>query len=99
MDQSLLKELAQFKVLLKRTNGLSADISRLISDLAYGREILAAAEESDNDQLVLLAIELKDKLGMLPQPKPGVAAVQAAAVEGAGEDDGQEKKYIRGVRG
>ena len=97
MDQSLLKELAQFKVLLKRTNGLSADISKLIADPAYGREILAAAEESDNDQLVLLAIELKDKLGMLPQPKPGAATAPA---ETAGEEgEGQEKKYIRGVRG
>lgn len=97
MDQSLLKELAQFKVLLKRTNGMSADIAKLIAEPAYGREILTAAEESDNDQLVLLAIELKDKLGMLPQPKPG-ATPPAAEANGV-DAEGQEKKYIRGVRG
>ena len=97
MDQSLLKELAQFKVLMKRTSSVSVDISRLIAEPAYGNEILATAEESDNEQLVLMALELKDKLGLLPQPKAGAAP--APAKDDAEEAEGQQKKYIRGVRG
>jgi hypothetical protein len=94
MDQSLLKELAHFKVLLKKATQHSTDIERLITDREYGKQVLSMAEEADNEQLVVLALELKDKLGLLPQPgAPTLRAVESAPVQG------DEKKYVKGLRG
>lgn len=94
MDQSLLKELAHFKVLLKKATQHSTDIERLITDPAYGKQVLGMAEEADSEELVVLALELKDKLGLLPQPgAPAVKPVDAAPV------NGDEKKYVKGLRG
>ena len=46
VDQALLKTLAQFKILLKKEKGLSAEIEKMMHDAAYGRQMLAAAEDS-----------------------------------------------------
>lgn len=96
MDQSLLKELAQFKLLLKRATQHSADIERLITDPAYGKEVLSLAEESDNEQLVILALELKDRLGLLPQPGGSKSAAVAPA---AAPEPADTKKYVGSLRG
>jgi hypothetical protein len=95
MDQSLLKDLAQFKLLLKRATQQSADIERLISDPAYGKQVLGLAEESDNEQLVMLALELKDRLGLLPQVGNKGAAVKAETPA----EPTDTKKYVGNLRG
>ena len=94
MDQTLLKELAHFKVLLRKATQHSADIERLITDPAYGKQILSLAEEADSEDLVLLALELKDKLGLLPQP--GAAATKDVEPVAAPAD---ANKYVKGLRG
>ncbi len=94
MDQALLKELAQFKMLFKRTINQTVDIERLIADAPYGKDLLSLAEDSDNETLVLMALSLKDKLGLLPQPRV------AEATPAEGEADAKPNdKYVRGARG
>ena len=44
MDQALLRELAQFKMLFRRTTSQGVDIEKLIADNAYGKEILTVAD-------------------------------------------------------
>ena len=90
MDQALLKTLAQFKILLKKEKGLSADLEKMVHDAAYGRQMLAAAEDSTNEALVLSAITIRDKLGHF-----------AAAAKPAEEKDKDKKtdgKYLHGAR-
>ncbi len=94
MDQALLRELAQFKLLFKRITQKAVDIEKLISDLDYGRELLTQAENTDDETLVVMALDLKDKLGLLPQPRAAEVRPAEAAV-GAKQSD----KYIRGARG
>ena len=96
MDQALLKELAHFKLLLKKTASHSTDIEKLLSDKAYGKEVLSLAEESDNEELVLMALDLKDKLGLLPQPN---RAAELKAAEKADEEVKPQDKYKFGARG
>jgi hypothetical protein len=91
MDQELLKTLAHFKIMLKREKGMSVDLEKLLSDAAYGRQILIAAEESDNEALVLLALTLRDKLGhLVAAPAP-----QTEEEKNAAEPPG---KYKHGPR-
>ncbi|MBL8522456.1 MAG: hypothetical protein JNN20_02085 [Betaproteobacteria bacterium] len=96
MDQALLKELAHFKLLLKKTANHSTDIEKLLSDKAYAKQVLSLAEESDNEELIVMALDLKDKLGLLPQPGK---AVEAKPEEEASEEDKNKGKYVFGARG
>ena len=88
MDQALLKTLAQFKILLKKEKGLQADLEKMMQDGAYGRQLLAAAEDSSNETLVLAAITLRDKFGHFKEPK----------AEEEKKADAPDKKYLHGAR-
>jgi hypothetical protein len=75
MDQDLLKALAHFKILLKKVKGVQVDLEKLLRDAAYGRQIMALAEESENETLVFVALSIKDKLGHLNvAPAPAAPA-------------------------
>ena len=91
MDQALLKTLAQFKILLKKEKGLSADLEKMMHDAAYGRQMLAAAEDSANEALVLCSVTIRDKFGHF----------NAAAPKAADDKDNDKKvdgKYMHGAR-
>lgn len=90
MDQALLKTLAQFKILLKKEKGLSPDLEKMMSDPAYGRQMLAAAEESENEALVLCSVTIRDKFGHF-----NAAAPKPAAEKDKEKADG---KYMHGAR-
>ena len=98
MDQALLKQLAQFKMLLRKAANHSTDIEKLISDRVYAKQVLSLAEESDNEVLVLMSLELKDKLGLLPKPN---SAESKPAEERKKDDDDSSGtgKYVFGPRG
>lgn len=101
MNQQLIKELAHFKVVLKQTHAISADLAKLLSDRTYAADILGKAEESNNEDLVVLAIDLKAKLGLLPDA-PAMAPPAAAPVEAAApvkEEETPAAKYVFGTRG
>jgi len=88
VDQALLKTLAQFKILLKKEKGLSADLEKMMHDAAYGRQMLAAAEDSTNETLVLCAITIRDKLGHFGAAKPAEEK----------KEDAPAGKYMHGAR-
>jgi hypothetical protein len=97
MDNELLKKLAHLKILLKRNGGIAVDITQLIADPAYARDLLTKAEEIDSEEIVLLALDLKDKLGLLtPPPAASTAPAKAAADE---EKPKSAQKYVLGARG
>src|SRR3954462_13422968 len=84
MDQALLKTLAQFKILLKKEKGVSADLEKMMQDAAYGRQMLAVAEDSTNEALVLSAVPLRDKFGHF--------SAAAAAKPAEDKDKDKDKK-------
>jgi hypothetical protein len=90
VDQALLKTLAQFKILLKKEKGLTADLEKMMHDSAYGRQMLTAAEDSENETLVLAAITIRDKFGHFN------AANKPA--EEKKDDKKPEGKYMHGAR-
>lgn len=99
MEQELLKSLAHFKILFKKEKGVPADLEKMLSDPAYGRQLLAQAEESENETLVVLALAIKDKLGFLKvaaTPAPVPAPKAPAAEQKAATADA--KKYMYGPR-
>jgi hypothetical protein len=65
MDQEQLKLLAHLKVTSRKV-GLDLDLPRLIADRVYAIERLDVFAASDNEDLVLTALMVKDKLGLMP---------------------------------
>jgi hypothetical protein len=97
MEQELLKALAHFKILYKKEQGVPVDLEKMLGDASYGRQVLAQAEESANETLVVLALAIKDKLGYLKvaaAPLPPAAPVAAEKKPAAADT----KKYMYGPR-
>jgi hypothetical protein len=97
MEQDLLKALAHFKILFKKEKGVPADLEKMLNDPSYGRQLLAQAEESDNETLVVLALAIKDKLGYLKVAAAPPAPVVKVAAEKVPEV-ADTKKYMYGPR-
>ncbi len=89
MDQDTLKLLAKVKVAARKVLGLEIDVQRLTHDRDYAKQILEKASQSDNEDLVLAAITLEDRFGLLADKPP------PARPDGAEDPD----KYKFGARG
>jgi hypothetical protein len=101
MDHEKLKLLAQLKV-ASRKAGFGLDLSRLVVDQDYARTELDNYMASDNDELVLLALTVKDRLGLMPQSIPMRAPAASVPAETPAAPDSTKKdakKYVFGPRG
>ncbi|HEY0719832.1 MAG TPA: hypothetical protein VGE50_01125 [Gammaproteobacteria bacterium] len=65
MDQELLKLLTRIKIQGKKLMGLEIDIMRLNADRHYADEILHKLTTSENEELVMTAINFMGKVGLL----------------------------------
>lgn len=99
MDGEVLKKLAKFKVLVKRTTGQSIEVSAVIADRQYAGKVLTQAEESDNEEMILLALELKDALGLLAPTPAAVKETPAPAPEQPAKNTKTTSNYMFGARG
>jgi hypothetical protein len=73
----------------RKTLGLDIDIQRIAGDRDYALQVLGKASACDDESLVLAAITLQDKLGLLA-PRPAAPDPSPKA----GSDD----KYKYGAR-
>lgn len=87
MDQETLKLLTKVKVTARRAIGLEIDVQRLTHDPRYANEVLGNAAGSDDEDLVLAALTLQSRFGLLEVSAPE-APVNAPA-----------EKYKYGARG
>lgn len=101
MDNNTMQMLARFKIMARRLGGFNVDIFRMVGEPAYAREVLARAQEVDSENLIVMALELSDALGLLDQPmasgkvekiKPPEMVELAVAGE-SGKD-----RYVFGMR-
>ena len=106
IDHELMKDIAHFKQATKKVLRLSVDITRLVHEPDYARRALNTGEESDDEELVMLSLRIKTRLGIPPRPPksetdlleqpllPSVAGLLAKKpdLEATG-------KYVLGVRG
>jgi len=101
MESELLKKLAKLKLMVKRGSGGSIEISKIMSDKAYASVVLTEAEESDSEDLILLALEIKDMLGLLaPAPVKPVAETVAEKKPEPPKSEGKDLgRYLFGARG
>jgi hypothetical protein len=106
IDHALMKDIAHFKQVTKKVLRISVDITRLVHEPDYARRALNTGEESADEELVMLSLRIKSKLGVPPRPPksstdlseqpliPSVASLLAKKpdLEATG-------KYVLGLRG
>lgn len=65
LNRDQLQELGRFKLLMRRSSGESIQIERFLTDASYQTRLLDWAEEFDDDELLMLSITLRARLGRL----------------------------------
>ncbi|MEN3111390.1 hypothetical protein ACFONG_09030 [Uliginosibacterium paludis] len=87
MDPLVLQLLARIKIRIRQEKGLAVNTQRFFAEPQYAMQILDAAEECEDFELVSSALELRDKLGMIQVAghtsalKPAARAPAMAAPE------------------
>jgi len=94
MDQDTLKLLAKVKVVARKALNLEIDVQRLTHDRDYAADVLGKASVTDNEDLVLAAITLQDKFGLLAE-KPTKSKVKLEVHD----SEHDKEKYKFGARG
>lgn len=86
MDAQTLQLLARTKIRLRQEKGFALNTQRFFVEPAYALQILDLAEDCEDIELVSTALELRDRLGLIPErsahmnalkPAPKVAAKTA----------------------
>ena len=82
LSKAELSQLAQFKLLMRQVHQYSVDLSLFVSDTSYAKEVLDLAEDTDQENLMMLAIEIRSQFGLLQaaKPEPKLAAPPAATI-------------------
>ena len=94
MDRETLNEMVKLKFGARKAGGPEIDLVKLAADAVYADEMLSAVENLPDESLVLLAMTLRDKFGLLaarpqdpagesPAPAEPAAAPQARYMSGA----------------
>jgi hypothetical protein len=90
MDRETLNEMVKLKFAARRAGGPEIDLVRLAGDATYAGRIFSAIENLPDESLVLLAMTLRDKFGLL------AARPQAPVVKETASDP--ESRYLSGAR-
>jgi hypothetical protein len=99
MDHELLKMLAHLRILAKRA-GLNCDLTQMLQDRTYAKEFLDAAMAADSEELVLAALEVQSKMGLITvAPQTAAQTVPAPESSVPTKTGVDVNKYKFGPRG
>jgi len=80
MDRETLNEMVKLKFGSRKAGGPEIDLVKLAADARYADDTLSVVENLSDESLVLLAMTLRDKLGLLAA-SPAQAVVAAESIE------------------
>ncbi|MHB1230643.1 MAG: hypothetical protein ACYCY3_10095 [Halothiobacillus sp.] len=95
MDTELMQLMARFKLKLLRTLSLKVDTYRFVAERDYAMGILAIADQSEDEDLIILAMQVSNYLGWLDTTQVPASAKQTADNSPAVDT----KRYTFGARG
>jgi hypothetical protein len=82
MDRETLNEMVKLKFASRKAGGPEIDLVKLAADARYADGIFGAVESLPDESLVLLAMTLRDKFGLLAL-RPVMPEVTAEPVDAA----------------
>ncbi|MDP1863741.1 MAG: hypothetical protein Q8K52_07540 [Thiobacillus sp.] len=95
MDRETLNEMVKLKFGSRKAGGPEIDLVKLAADAVYADQMFSAAENLHDETLVLLAITLRDKFGLLAARPQGPANHPPAVVETV---EVPQSRYMSGAR-
>ncbi|MEW6765142.1 MAG: hypothetical protein AB1344_05080 [Pseudomonadota bacterium] len=99
MDTITMQKLARFKIMARRLGGFNVDIFRMAQDPAHAREMLQRAQDVDSENLIMLAMELYEALGLLEEEPPSKARGKEEAADDIPLEADGAARYVFGARG
>ena len=96
MDAELMQMMARFKLRMRRILDQTVDTYRFVDDRRYAMGVLRLADESDDEDLIIMSLCLSDRLGWLPEP---AATSHCGAAKRSTEPTPAKKRYLYGARG
>ncbi|MGE5319662.1 MAG: hypothetical protein ACM3KD_05740 [Hyphomicrobiaceae bacterium] len=95
MDRETLNEMVKLKFGTRKAGGPEIDLVKLAADARYADAIFSAVENLPDESLVMLAMTLRDKFGLLAT-KPQAPASPPSA--GGERQTAPEARYLSGAR-
>lgn len=97
MDRETLNEMVKLKFSARKAGGPEIDLVKLAADAAYADKVFSQVENQEDESLVLLAMTLRDKFGLL-SAMPTLPAPASARVEEKTPDEPAAARYMSGAR-
>jgi hypothetical protein len=91
VDRETLNEMVKLKFGARKAGGPEIDLAKLAADADYADAMLRAVENLPDETLVLLAMTLRDKFGLL-------AARPVSAAEAVSAEPAPAARYMLGAR-
>ncbi|MDP1927897.1 MAG: hypothetical protein Q8K62_05230 [Thiobacillus sp.] len=96
MDRETLNEMVKLKFAARKADGMVIDLVKLAADADYANGVLSAVENLPDESLVLLAMTLRDKFGLLAA-QPVASPSEPARIEKKIESP-PAQRYTYGAR-
>jgi hypothetical protein len=93
MDQNEMKLIAHFKVLLSKHSGNKIDLVKFSVDNVYAKQVLEIGAASDNEELIVVAMQLMERRGLLRK-----ATVESEPKKEEKKADDVNDRYIGKLR-
>lgn len=97
MEAELMQMMARFKLKLLRVLSVKVDTYLFLADKEYAMAILKTADQSEDEDLLLLSMQVSDYLGLLEAPqaanKPKPKSIPVP------DEEKKKDRYLFGARG
>lgn len=99
MEAELMQMMARFKLKLLRVLSVKVDTYRFLADREYAMAILKTADQSEDEDLLVLSMQVSDYLGLLETPEIPEAANKPKPKSTPVPDEEKKDRYLFGARG
>lgn len=99
MEAELMQMMARFKLKLLRVLSVKVDTYRFLADREYALGILKTADQSEDEDLLVLSMQVSDYLGLLEAPDMRSAANKPDSRSTPAPDEKKKDRYLFGARG
>jgi hypothetical protein len=96
MDNALIQLIARLKIRLRQEKGFSINTQKFFSDHDYASQVLDIAEDSEELEVVTLAMDVREKLGWITAPQVSDSLTTTAGLPIVQAED--ERRYVFGAR-